>query len=103
MRVRAGVLIQVLFLLVVFTLVLEFYLFTTFSNQRNILSQTNRIKAELMADLALKKIDGDKKTGTILFTDASCFFESSDNHYILRITFDHNHGEVYQINRDKER
>ncbi|WEV60788.1 competence type IV pilus minor pilin ComGG [Streptococcaceae bacterium ESL0729] len=101
-KVRAGVLIQVLFLVAIFTAILEFYLFSMLSNRRNIVAQTNRIKAELMADLTFEKIKDEQKAGSIVFSDAFCFFEFVDGRYILKVVFSDNHGEVYQISRDKK-
>lgn len=96
MKVRAGILIHVLFLVIVFTFILEFYLLATVDDRINIESQTNQIKAEMIIDLAKNKIktNGEEK-GQLEFDSGICYFETEDEHYNFKIQFSKEKEQPY--------
>ncbi|OFI50198.1 hypothetical protein BG261_09525 [Floricoccus tropicus] len=98
MKVRAGILIHVLFLAIIFTFILEFYITVTIDDRKNIESQTNQIKAEMITDLAKNKIKttGEKK-GQLEFDSGICYFETEDEHYNFKIQFNKEKAQSYSF------
>ncbi|OFI47426.1 hypothetical protein BG262_09765 [Floricoccus penangensis] len=88
MKVRAGILIHVLFLAIIFTFILEFYITATIDDRKNIESQINQIKAEMIIDLAKNKIKTNREEkGQLEFDNGICYFETEDEHYNFKIQF----------------
>jgi hypothetical protein len=64
--VRAGVIINVLFLSILFLLILEFYLTSSINYKKNILAQEESFKARIIYSLVCEQIkDQDKSAGVI--------------------------------------